>query len=90
VAHTTSRSVRLRPDHAERVRLVAERHGRSESEVVAEALDRFLPAADDDATLARWLQYFEKVKRRAAALPSGPDRPRGWTRDELHERGRGH
>jgi hypothetical protein len=70
--------------------MVAERRGRSESEVVAEALDRFLPVADDDETLARWLQYFEKVKRRAAGLPSGPEGPRGWTREELHERGRGH
>ncbi len=78
-------TVELRQDQREQVRRLAERQGRSASEIVQQALDQFLAVSDGDEALAVWHRQLQRIKDRAAAIRGG-HRARTWTREELHDR----
>jgi Arc/MetJ-type ribon-helix-helix transcriptional regulator len=83
----TRKQVYLRPDQDEQLRAPADARHASASELIREAVDRFLTTTPDGRGRERWQRHFEWLKRQAAALPGGAARDRGWTRDDLHERG---
>ena len=80
------KQVYLRPDQEQGLRARARRRGKSEAEIVREAVDQYLEEVElDDRDLA-WAEFMAWTRERAAQLPAVPGK-RTWTRDELHERG---
>jgi Arc/MetJ-type ribon-helix-helix transcriptional regulator len=85
----TRKQVYLRRDQEEGLKSLAGARHASESELIREAIDHLLAEHADDQRRARWLAHLEWVKHRAATIPGGTEKDRGWTRDDLHERASG-
>ena len=83
----TRKQVYIRQDQDERLKGLASDRNASESELIREAIDRFLAEDSEGKGLARWLRHLEWAKMRAASLPGGTGGERGWTREDLYRRG---
>jgi predicted transcriptional regulator len=84
----TGKRLYLTEDQSRRVRALARARHTSESNIMREALDRYFGLAETNDAEAResWLQHVAWAKS-LPTLASGSGQPRGWTREELHERG---
>ncbi|MDO9556858.1 MAG: hypothetical protein Q7J82_04675 [Coriobacteriia bacterium] len=89
MARMVRKQMYIEPRQDERLKQHALSLGKTEAEIMREALDRYFAGTDDAVRDEAWSKLMEMAARRRADVTITGKRT--WTRDEIHERkpGRG-